>query len=288
MKQLRLDRIAVEDGGANPRRLAKAIHRQVGDFSGPVPVHAIARALDIDEIREEPLTSFEAALLTTAERSYGSILVNLNSSPQRRRFSVGHELCHFLNPLHVPTSPRGFQCKGVDMIASKPGSTDRHVRQEAQANEFAIELLAPRRLLRNFLNGGPTLHKVLQIALDLDISREAAARRYVELHDDELAVVFGKQGRFNYASCSAEFPTLRFRKGDPIPVVAGRRDGQVSGSENVDPDDWLYRSQGCQLTAQPLHQQNDFSTTLLCMSPTDDDTGLDDTYDRFSRFTDGR
>jgi len=105
-----LDRIDVEGAGPNATRLAKAIHGQLGPRPGPVKVHEIARALDIVDIREEALDGFEAALITLPDRPYGSILINLNSSPQRRRYSVGHELLHFLNPWHEPTLPVGFQC----------------------------------------------------------------------------------------------------------------------------------------------------------------------------------
>ncbi len=82
---LELDRIAVEEAGANAQRLAAAIHAQLPDLVPPVPIETIALALDIEEIRVEPLTGFEAALVTTPEKGRGSILVNANSSPRRRR-----------------------------------------------------------------------------------------------------------------------------------------------------------------------------------------------------------
>src|SRR3546814_5487495 len=97
------DLIEIESAGADPARLAAAIIKQLPNISGAVPVYDIARALDIEEIREERLTSFEACLLTDRHKSHGSILVNAASSPRRRRYSVGHELGHFLNERHVPT-----------------------------------------------------------------------------------------------------------------------------------------------------------------------------------------
>ena len=62
----------------------------------------IARALDIHEIRVEPLSNFEGALITTAERGYGSILVNGNVDRRRQTFTIAHELGHFLNIWHRP------------------------------------------------------------------------------------------------------------------------------------------------------------------------------------------
>jgi len=154
---LALDRMEIDEAGRNdPVRLAEAIHRQLGSSSGPVPVREIALALDIVEIREESLASFEGALVTSHERSEGSILVNRSSNRQRRRYSIGHELLHFLNPLHEQTTANGFECSRADMALSgrlDGGGLRRHDRQEVEANRFAIELLAPVTRMRSFLGG---------------------------------------------------------------------------------------------------------------------------------------
>ena len=71
--------MALEDGPASPEALAARIHRQLGPSTGPIGVHAIARALDIEEIREEELRTFEGALVTDRERSRGRILLNATS-----------------------------------------------------------------------------------------------------------------------------------------------------------------------------------------------------------------
>lgn len=112
--------MAIEEVGANPERLADAIHVQLGERPGPVPVAEIAKALDIVEIRAEPLSNIEGALVTTPERDIGSILVNQHSSRRRRRFTIGHELLHFLNAWHQPTL-----CNQADMIANQSDSKNR-------------------------------------------------------------------------------------------------------------------------------------------------------------------
>lgn len=69
---LRLDRMEVEEAGcADPVRLARAIHQQLPGGQGAVPVHEIATALDIIEIRSELLKSIDGALVTTTERNVG-------------------------------------------------------------------------------------------------------------------------------------------------------------------------------------------------------------------------
>ncbi|MEZ5763707.1 MAG: ImmA/IrrE family metallo-endopeptidase [Xanthobacteraceae bacterium] len=283
MDGLVLDRISIEDVGVNPRRLAEAIHDQLPGLSGAVPVREIALALDIVEIREERLSTLEAALLTTPERNYGSILLNLSSSRQRRRFSLAHELLHFLNPLHKQTSSEGFQCSHADMRAMV-ATNDRHMRQEAEANEFAIELLTPRLRLKPFLRTSPHLVTVLRIADEFDVSKEAAARRYVQLHDDCLAVVFTRDRKVMYWDCSKEFPKPMPRRGDVcgIPVLAP---GSLSDIEEADAGEWLLHSPDAHLTIQTLGQANGYAVTLFCadVRDEDDNPGFDDAVDRFSR-----
>jgi Zn-dependent peptidase ImmA (M78 family) len=282
--EFKLDRMALDDVGVNPRRLAEAIHTQLGETSGAVPVKEIALALDIQEIREERLTNIEAALVTTPERDRGAILVNLNSNRQRRRFSVGHELLHFLNPLHLQTTHEGFWCSRTDMIASALDDSDRHARQEAEANAFSIELLTPRRRLQPYLRAPPDLTVVLRLAGDFDVSREAAARRYVELHSATLAAVFCLDGKFSYARRGKEFPALFLKKGQPVSLAGEGAEGQVSLIEEVDAADWVYKPPRGTLTAQTLYQQDKFSTTLLQLLDSDDHEDLDDAYDRFTRY----
>ena len=173
--QLQLDRMSLDDVGSNPVKLAGAIHDQLGQTTGPVDVRSIALALDIVEVRAEAIRNFEGALITTPERSEGAILVNINSSHHRRRFTIAHELLHFLSPWHQPKSPDGFQCTRQDMSIINSSERNRHIRQEAEANEFAIELLAPRGRLTRYLAGEPDLDRVLEMNTDLVISKHAAS-----------------------------------------------------------------------------------------------------------------
>jgi Zn-dependent peptidase ImmA (M78 family) len=282
---IQLDRTALDDVGANPVRLAEAIHEQLGDRPAAVPIEAIAIALDIAEIRRESLTNIEAALITTRERDCGSILVNANSSRQRQRFSVGHELGHFLNPWHTQTATNGFYCSRSDMIARTDTATNQYLRQEAEANAFAINLLAPRKRLRPYLSAGADLQNALKVAAELDLSREAAARRYVELHEDTLAVVFAKDDRLIYAARCDGFPALRVKKGDAIATAGDRGEGQPSRFEETEAADWLSHPGRHHLLAQTLHQQAGYSITLLRAASLDDedDPGIDDIYERLTR-----
>lgn len=289
MTGLTLDRMEIEEVGANPARLATAIHDQLQAPAGPVPVEVIARALDIMEIVVKPLSNLEGALVTTRDRNTGQILVNALSPPPRRRFTIAHELGHFLNPRHVPTGPNGFWCSHNDLRASaargRDGESDQHRRQEAEANAFAIELLAPRRWLRPYLSGIADLAKVIALSDAFEISREAGVRRYVECHHQALAVVFSQHGRVVYYAADGEFPRLALRKAMTVPALPEASEGtSLSDTEEADPSQWLSGSKAVALSAQTLHQRDGRAMTLLCADEADDDDGIEDTVERYSRF----
>jgi Zn-dependent peptidase ImmA (M78 family) len=280
----RLDRMALDDVGANPVRLATAIHDQLGRPQGAVPIEEVARALDIIDIRIEALANIEAALITGPERDEGAVVLNANSNRQRRRFSLAHELGHFLNPWHSPTATSGFECSRSDMTVANQTNQDRHARQEGEANAFAIELLAPRHLADRFTEHVPDLKHVLAMANELQISREASARRYVDVHDENLAVIFARDGRLLYVSRGKKFPSIALRNDDRLPSFRPAPPSTLSSSDEADAETWLRHTTRA-LTAQTLHQQNGHSITLLHIAEFDDDDDdeIDDTSQRFVR-----
>lgn len=191
-------------------------------------------------------------LITNPERDFGQICVNRNSSQERRRYSVGHELAHFLCGWHHQTGSGGFQCNRQDMAV--PSGNEVHIRQETEANQFAIELLAPKRMLTRHLAKLPELEQVLAIHSKLPISKTAAARRYAKLHREPLAVVFGTNGLFQYADRGASFPFIKLDKGMPLPTLPLVGTSGLSEMEDSDSQDWpgLERTNG--LAVQTLQQ----------------------------------
>ena len=289
---IRLDRIEIEEAGPNPVKLAAAIHDQLDNERGPVPVQAIARALDIQEIRIEPLDNLEGALITRPERGYGSILVNGNSNRQRQRFTIAHELGHFLNPWHVPADGGGFRCSRDDIRTGEwriKASPTRHDRQETEANRFAIELLLPRARLHDALSAVPDLQPVLSAAQACDVSRAAAARRYVELQDATIAIAFSQNGKLRYWAKRPGFPATAIRRDDPLRDLPKASAGaRLSDLEDADPADWLAQSDDATVTVQTLYQRDGFAMTLVIVDAgpdeTDEDDGIEDAFSRFSKF----
>ena len=100
-----------------------------------------------------------------------------------------------------------------------------------------------------------------------------------------VVVAFVKDEHLRYVELGAEFPRLSISKGQPIPLdPVSRGAGILSAFEEVDPVDWLQRPQGIGMSAQVLRQREGYAIILLRAQPEgEEDTGLEDVYDRFAR-----
>lgn len=269
---LKLDRCEVECAGqGDPVRLAAAIHRQMPDAAGPVPVEDVALALDILSITEQPFAGIEAVLQTDAVKSFGAIGVKAGTRSTRRRYSIGHELGHFLNERHKPTAHGMFTCAASDLC--NPFGEQRHVRQEREANIFAIELLTPRVRLGPILKRSADMERAMTIAERFEVSREAALRRYVDLHQEKLAVVFSKGERVIYAHRPDGFPRLMPGAGDAVGETPGAASAseRITSLDEVDAESWLRDYDGWTLFAQTLFQSDRYTATLLLAERRDDE-----------------
>lgn len=280
---LTLCRMTVEEAGYQPDALAAAIHAQLGVQSGSVPVKAIAHALDIYEIREKPLQSFEGALLTVPERTAGSILVNSLSHRRRQRFTIAHELLHFLNPRHRQTADDGFWCTKKELAfgatASKTG-TNLHERQEREANRFAVELLLPRKRLRQRLCTSPDIEAIISTANEFDVSKEAAARYYAEHHNACLGIAFSKNDRLRYWSQGPDFPFPRVLRNMQMPMLPQDRGSSPTEIDDGDPLDWFTDPGDATLAVQTLYQQDGHAMTLVTVEREEDDEDEGHALDR--------
>ncbi len=211
---MHLSRLDLADLHA-PKLLARTLHDQLGQSAGPVPVVEIAKALDIETVKIDRFDGFEGMLLTNKARSTGGILANCRHGNQRARFTVAHELAHFLLERHVLSDEAGFTCTSDDLRETQ--RDDRHRRQETEANRFAIELLAPPILFDQRLSDEPDLRDAQRLRDLLDLSLEASVRRMVERHPEPLAAIWSQKGQVRYLVRDPRFPFVTLRRGDRIP-----------------------------------------------------------------------
>jgi len=144
-------------------------------------------------------------LLADEEKFQGVICFNAASPRQRQRFTIAHELGHFLLPWHKAEE---FQCSVDDMRSWSSTKTNIRAGWEVDANQFAAHLLMPATLVHAFVRPlrEPNLEHAQRIAERFDTSREASARRLVELSDYPCALVVSKDNVVRYCIKSEFFP----------------------------------------------------------------------------------
>jgi hypothetical protein len=237
--------------------------------------------LDITDIKVLETEGFEGGLVTDRSKSQGVILVNKASPRQRRRFSAGHELGHFLCPTHLPRDDAGFRCTSADMRKASALKTDRAAQMEVEANRFAALLLLPLPHFQKDLRQrrGADLQHIVDLARRYDMSKEATARRYVEVHDEPCAAVVSRHSVILRLYHGQGFPFIDLGKNDPVPVRsvtarAGSDEGVVSELQEVDAALWLPSEPNRHLPTlyeQVLPQRDGFRLSLLTIDATADE-----------------
>lgn len=157
-------------------------------------------------VREAPLENAEARLTVNGDR--GVITVQpRNSYAARTRFSIAHELGHF--ELH--RNKTGHVDCGRDQLNDWAGKKNE-VDIEAEANEFAAELLMPEEFIRHDINKArPAFAVIESLAERYQTSLFATTRRFIELTHEACAAVFFKNGLVQYVWRSSLFEEQRYQ-----------------------------------------------------------------------------
>jgi len=136
-----------------------------------VPVERIARAMGIDIDHVPGQDELSGFLLRHATKNKAVIGVNRNHQANRQRFTIAHELGHFLlhegEPVHVDET----ESYRIERRSSKSSAGDDPM--EIEANAFAAELLMPAIFLRRDLD-----ERGDNVDLSDDAAVEALASRY--------------------------------------------------------------------------------------------------------------
>ncbi len=267
------------DGIGSPTEIAARIHRIEGDLPPRFSIEDMCRKLDIVVIEEIATNAFEAALIMDPHKAAGSIMLASGRSPQRRRFSIGHELGHFLIPTHQPRPGEPFECSLADLHSVDTRERDRRKRIEAEANRFAASLLMPpTRIRASVASAHPDLGEIVRLAHDFGVSKEAMSRAYVEAIRHAVAAIILHDGRLQRVYRHPDFPWIEPRFGQPVPIdsiASGHRlqPGELSDSDECDPEGWFDDRNAARvevLTEQLLGQGEGFAMLLLHAELDDD------------------
>ena len=270
------------DGTGSPLGLVGKILEAEPNIVIPVPIEKLALRLDIQDISELTTEGFEGGLITDDVRSSGIVLVRKGMNRHRRRFTIGHELGHFLIPTHRPATPQGFFCSTRDFNKWSTNQQDRAVKMEAEANRFAAAILLPPPHLRRVMNGfgNPHLEQALSIHEHFDVSKEAAARAYASHHRQKVAVVVAHNSRILRIYRSPTFPKMCVAPGSTLPRLSAPASapGSLSRLKSGQSEFWLESEWGKrlpQIYEQVLSQKDQFALIMLWSEEGEDDEDYD-------------
>ena len=163
---------------AEIRRSVDALLRKNRVRKAPVRVSAIAKSLGA-EIRYEP---FDDEISGVLYRDPEGVIIGVNAlqHKNRQRFTIAHEIGHFLLHEFDVHVDRGYKVVLRDSASSQ--ATDPI---EIEANQFAAELLMPIRLLENdvheYLRDFEDETGLEELAKLYRVSRQAMAFRLANL-----------------------------------------------------------------------------------------------------------
>jgi Zn-dependent peptidase ImmA (M78 family) len=274
---MKIDRMELADI-ANPVAMATAVLKQLPAPVMPTPVEEIAGAVGIEAITSFNTTGFEGALITDLDKMSGTILYRHGAKEERRRFTIGHELGHYLNPWHVPEGD-GFKCTAADMKAADASSAMGRPKWEVEANAFAAELLMPSTLFQSLLRKikNLDLESIEKLAGQFRVSKIACARRVLAFDQEDCAVVLSKDGIVDQIYRSRQFPFISIRRGMELPPKSLSRTfsgspGTCSTMDETEPSFWTNGAKRAQeFYEQVLIQSGGWRMTFLVCGECEED-----------------
>lgn len=138
------------------------------------------------------------------------IFFNGKASYERQRFTIAHELGHFI--LHR-NQRANFSCDKESVYSG--ADTIRDIEREA--DDFASNLLMPGDLLRDWSSGRQIdLHVLSAIAQRFEVSFEALCIRFIKFTPQRAILVYWDNGfvKYEWRSSSAVKTRARIRRND--------------------------------------------------------------------------
>lgn len=226
---------------------AEAFLKEEGITGLPVDPFAIAASRDIIVEPKSDTSDGVSGMLLRHGDTFGILYATHVQNEGFQRFSIAHELGHFILDGHV------------DHVLPKDGTHTSHAGfvsadpYELEADHFAAGLLMPSGPFRRAIGRrDPGLAVIEAMAADCQTSLTATAIRYAELCDDAVAVIISTGQMIDYCFLSEAMKSLPelswLRKGTPVPK--GTETARMNGNSDrimkadravneIDVMDWL-------------------------------------------------
>jgi Zn-dependent peptidase ImmA (M78 family) len=200
-------------------RAAERFLEDQGVAALPVDPAALAEALGITVIEKPDASEGVSGALIKIDNQFVIAYATHIQSEGFRRFSIGHELGHYLLEGHADA----LLPIGQSIHESRAGyrSEDKY---EREADHFSARLLMPNPLFsRAMRSAGQGLEAIVTLASICETSLLATASRYVEETDLPMAMIVSAGQHIEYAFLSDELKEFRHiiwpKKGSAVPAV---------------------------------------------------------------------
>ena len=269
----------------------------------PVDVASLALEYSAKRFPDEPiahvqgddLPDFDGALLRSPrKKEWGIIYSNSVNSNGRIRFTLAHELGHYL--LHRTKFPNGLSCSQWESLSSR---LDQPTLMEREADEFASYLLMPLKDFHKQISPFeiPTFNQLSVCADRYGVSLTAAVVHWVNHTKIRAAVVISRDGFILWARSSksalksrAFFQTVNSH---PEPLhpqsLPAREVWSLDLPVKHEPGIWF--EEYCEEIAMFSHQ-HDFAISLLFLSSDRlntklEEESIEDAYDQLEKIVHG-
>jgi IrrE N-terminal-like domain len=227
-----------------PERRARAaakevLERYAIEESKHLVLEGLAADLGVTVVRGE-LAGAVARLARVGDHARIRVATRVTNAG-RQRFSVAHELGHFVLK-HDGSALAG--CQERSMVDYKGES------KESEANIFAVELLLPEKLVRRRCDVLPVdLRPVRKLADEFETSVTATAIRFIEFSPERCALVYSEKGRVRWTRKSESFWFRLIGLGQPLEPASLAIDFFRKGAVPEEPEDvrgdaWIESSSG--------------------------------------------
>jgi Zn-dependent peptidase ImmA (M78 family) len=242
----------------------------------PVMPIILAEAQGIKVIEKPGIEGGVSGMLIKANNQFIIAYATHIQNEGFRRFSIGHELGHYLLPGHSDA----LLPIGQSTHASRAGyrSDDRY---EREADHFSARLLMPNPLFSKAMrSAGDGLEAIISLSALCSTSLLATANRYVEETSLPMAMVVSTGQRIDYTFLSDELLEYRdisySKKGSQLPIVPtavfNRDIDKVTNSHretySTDMRDWFGGKRSISMIEEIIGLGN-YSRTLTILSAQD-------------------
>jgi len=218
-----------------------------------IDLDLIAFSLDA-EVKYSSLDDCEGNIIGTDTKAI--ISINQNARFERQRFSLGHELGHWINDRQKNLS---YRCSANDMNQRSLKKDDFKQNKEVRANHFSADLLMPNYIYQKYLiDKSITFNTVKYLAEKFRVSLTSTAIRLVETCELPcMLVCWGDNGKRNWFVRNSIVPESIW------PCANIRLTGEFTDGIEVDSDKWINSDNADEFTVTESYFSNSYAYFTL-------------------------